>query len=79
MVFNQFRMLSIKNGALGKISSIVASGILWNLGLYWKVKMNISLHIGYNKFTGYKLLANNSKKYVKNVDKTCKIKNLIVE
>lgn len=41
--------------------------------------MNISLHIGYNKFTGYKLLTNNSKKYVKNVDKTCKIKNLIVK
>ena len=31
--------------------------------------MNISLHIEYNKFTGYKLLANNSKKYVKNVNK----------
>lgn len=44
-----------------------------------KNKLNISFHIGYNKFTGYKLLANNSKKYVKNADKTCKIKNLIVE
>ena len=41
--------------------------------------MNISLYIGYNKFTGYKFLTNNSQKYVKNVDKTCKIKNLIVE
>ena len=69
----------LKDIASGTISSIIAGGILWNLGLYWKVKMNISLHIGYNKFTGYKLLANNSKKYVKNVDKTCKIKNLIVE
>ena len=69
----------LKDIASGTISSIIAGGILWNLELHWKVKMNISLHIGYNKFTGYKLLTNNSQKYVKNVDKTCKIKNLIVE
>ena len=41
--------------------------------------INVNFLIVYNKFTRYKLLANNSKKYVKNVDKTCKIKNLIVE
>ena len=41
--------------------------------------MNKRLNIGYNKFTIYKILTNNSQKYVKNVDKTCKIKNLIVK
>ena len=69
----------LKDIASGTISSVVAGGILWNLGLHWKVKMNISFLIGHNKFTRYKLLTNNSQKYVKNADKTCKIKNLIVE
>lgn len=44
-----------------------------------KNKLNINFLIGYNKFTRYKLLTNNSQKYVKNVDKTCKIKSIIVK
>ena len=69
----------LKDIVSSTISSVVAGGILWNLGLHWKFKVNINSLIVHNKFTRYKFLTNNSQKYVKNVDKTCKIKNLIVE